>query len=602
MGINIKGQVGQQQATASVAQPTATGNVNFGLASRMSTFGSGGEVYEKIYQKFQEKIKLLNDNIKTGEKYHLIKLLKQNHDLNYSAIVIAETFTDMASAHILMIEKTGEYPTPLVENIGGVRYEVVRTPADALDQKYIEQTQLLVAETTGIALASVVVVDGTLVPSEFDVNNDNLIQDLFVNALNSIDSEVAIQAKNYKGINIADIFNNHRNGKFFVNLFFNSPDNAIFDQTGMPIRQDICISLSYKTTTQQNMKSVNQGSGSFELVKVYGYIDFEWTNPVMMNNMMTTQKFIPNFIITHIESSLVPTPDVLLLAVVSVLAVNEDMTWMQSLKPTAARKGEIDYNDIGALNIEGNIENNPTGYGQKIKTKVKEFTMVDFNKMTQMLIRPNLMISIDLPKAGPETWITSIFYHARFNRSKGAIKRIFDSLDTLTNGNAGNLNVPIFADVTNKIHGGYFKTKDGIFDLRVLSSYLGISNYIAETNQPTALITQYTNTLYNESIPSELRAAERKKFIDNMSNGTAVYKQYYDRVMFTSDFLIAAVTVLKAVGFSPVFSNMGASNDMFQRRNSVSFGQALLGQDVRFMGSTNMYNNFYMPFGYNRTF
>lgn len=602
MSINVNNAQGGNQGKGNTGGNN-TAEASFGLQSKLAAFGNGGETYDKLCQKFQEKVKILNENIKSGEKYAVIKLLKQNAGLNYSAIILAETLDDCTSAHILMIEKTGEYPQPLYETIAGVRYELVRTPADALDQKYVAQAQKIVAETVGVEMNTVVIVDGTLVPNEFDSTNDNLIQDLFVNTINSVDCETNIQVKNFTGINVADIVNNHRNGKFFVNLFFNNSDSIIYDQAGMPIRQDICIALSFKNTNTQNSKSVNQGSDSIEIVKTYGYIDFEWVGPVINGNSISSQKFVPNFIITHIDSPLVPTPDIVLLGVSSVLAINEDMNWMQAFRPSPARKNETDYNDIGALNIEGNIENDPTGFGKKINTKAKEFTLMDFNNLIQRLVRPNLMISIDVPKAGPETWFSSVFTCVKFNNNELAVKRIYDAVRTLTNGNTNiNTSVPIFSENSNKVHGGFYKTKDGIKDIRNLSSYLSVANFISDTNQQPVLISQYTNTFYNASIPNELRAAERKKFIDNMSNNNSTYKQFHDRLTFSGQFLMNLVNSLKHTGFAPIFSNMGAANDMFQRRSTGDFTSAMVGQDARFMGNNNSFNNFNMPFNYQRMY
>jgi hypothetical protein len=106
------------------------------------------------------------------------------------------------------------------------------------------------------------------------------------------------------------------------------------------------------------------------------------------------------------------------------------------------------------------------------------------------------------------------------------------------------------------------------------------------------MISQYTNTLYNTSIPGEIRAAERGKMIDEMSGGTAVYKQFYDRLTFSGPFLVNLINGLKVAGFNPIFSNMGMSNDLFMRRSSVDFAGAMLGQDVRLMGQSNLYSGY----------
>ena len=574
----------------------------FGISTKLATYGSGGEVYEKLFEKIQQKVKFLNEEVKTDEKYAVLKLLKQNAGLNYSAIVVAKSYNDITAAHILMIEKTGDYPERLTETIAGVRYEIVRTPADALDDKYINQAQQLVADTLKVDFNSVTIVDGTLVPNEFDITNDVLLSELINNTFNAIHSEISIRVFDYKGINLNSLFTDNRNGKFFVNLYFNGEETNFFDQAGMPIRQDVCIALTYKLNTSQGSKSINQGNDTYEIVKTYGYIDFEWS-PVVQANMMATQKFVPNFVITHIDSPVAPTPDILMLGVASVLAINEDMNWMQAFRPTPGKKGEIDFNDIGALNIEGNIENNPSGFGKKYDTKSKTFSIIELNKFIQALVRPNLMISIDVAKAAPETWFTSVLQYIKFRGSKKAYARVNDYIYTLTNGAYQPGNIPMFADASNKIHAGFYKSKDGYKDIRHLNSYLAISNFINDTNQSPSLIAQYTNTLYNASIPAELRSAERKKYIDELSNKTAVYKQYYDRMTFSAGFLMNLINSLKVAGFSPLFSNMGSVNDMFLRRSSGDFTSAMLTGDARLMGQNNLYGGFFgMPYGYNRSF
>lgn len=614
MAVNVKGSDAnqtagqqQQQNTNQTAgqqyqqQKTNPFTPSFGITPGLGGMGSGGEQLEKLFEVLTKKAEEAN-KVRDG-KFSIVKVLKHNRGINYSAIAVCETLAGVTSAHILMIEKTGDYPEKLVENISGIRYEITRTPADALDDKYVLQVRNAIIAALRINDNDLIVVDGTLVPNEFDVNSEAAIDELIRNASNAVQAENMIRVKDYKGFNVANLLASAPNGKFFINTYFNSDRTSLLDQSGMPIRQDICVALTFKSGQNNNNKSVNQGNESVDIIKTYGYIDFEYVGPSVVGGMMSPQRFVPNFIITHIEGvCAAPTPDLIALAVASVVSVSEEMSWMQSFRGTAARKDVIDYNDIGALNIEGNLENSPTGFGKLYDTKAKTFTVAELSKFVQMLVRPNMLISIDVPKAGPETWYTSVFNYIKFRNSKEAYTRLVDSIGYLTNGNFQHNGFPVFTDITNKIHGGFYRTKDGFEDIRHLSSYLSVSNYIAATNQAPALISQYTNTLYNTSIPSELRASERKKVIDEMSQNTAVYKQFYDRMTFTSGFLTNLVTSLKMAGFTPLFSNMGNSNDMFVRRSSADFGNAMIGNDLRLMGQSNMYGGFYTPFQYNRTF
>lgn len=590
-------QQGQRMSTPQQSQPQSS----FGMPSQLVGMGSGGETFEKIYSKIVAEVKRLNDD--KVSKISVCKLLKHTAGLNYSAIIVAETAEGITAAHALIIEKTGSYPERISDSYNNLRYEIVRTPADALDVKYINATQACVANYLKVAKDTVIVVDGTLVVNEFDAENEGSVQELLDNTLKATHSEVAIRAYDYRGTNLQEFIAQNKSGKFVVNLHFNSDDAVYLDQTGMPVRQDICVVLSYKTGGNNFSRSVNQGDDSVEIVRTYGYIDFEFTGAQMYNNTMSTQKFVPNFIITHIQSATTPTPEIVMLGVVSVMSLNEDMNWLQAFRPTVTRKDMTDHNDVGALNVEGNIEMSPTGFGKRYDIKSKGATVEELNRLIQTLSRPTMMVSIDIPKAGPETWYTSLFHYIGEQKSADAYKRLTDFLSYATGGVYASQGEAIFTDSMNKIHGGFYKTKDGYRDIRHLACYLGVANHVVDTNQPNQLVAQYTNTLYNTVVPAELRAATRREYIDSMSNKTAVYKQMYERRTFSAIFLAKWLGSLRAIGFDPVYSNSAAVNDMFVKRATANFQGAILNQDTRLMTTSNsMYNGWNAPGNYTRMF
>ena len=79
MAVNVQGAQKQFTNTQDQQQQTAVvgGLPQFGISSRLATYGTGGEVFEKLFEKIQAKVKFLNDEVKTEEKYSVIKLLKQ---------------------------------------------------------------------------------------------------------------------------------------------------------------------------------------------------------------------------------------------------------------------------------------------------------------------------------------------------------------------------------------------------------------------------------------------------------------------------------------------------------------------------------------------
>lgn len=591
---------------------------SFGIPNQSTSMGSGGPYFEELYKKLQVLVKLLNDEGGSTSRYGIQKLLKGQAGLRYSGIILTERSDSIASAHVLMVERTGTYPDVLFESYFNTRYEIQRTPAEALDAKYVDQVRLAVSNVLKLPVGNIVVADGTLIPNEFDIESDGLIADLFNNSTSSTSVEIETRVNNYRGQDITEIVYNKEiklvdemlkrpQGRFTIDLNFNNEGTIYLDQTGMPVRQDICIILSFKGNNNSNpTRSINQDEDTKEIVRTYGYIDFEYVGPRLINGVLTEQKFTPNFVITHIEApQYAPTPDIIMMAVASVMSITEGMAWTQAFKSAIGRKNEVDYNDVGALNVDGNLEKNVSGYGKKYDHKAKTGEM-ELSTFIQKLVNPVMMVSIDIPKAGPETWMMSAFRAILENTNPEALKRVIDFMTFATGGAYVASSSAMFEKVNNKIHGGYYKaTVDGktvIKDIREISSYLSVANHLVATGQQPILLTQYTNTLYS-NLPPVLRATSRKQYIDEISKKTCVVKQMLDRLTFDTDFIAGWVGTLKAVGFNPEFSSGSGGNDMFARRATANFRSANMQQDIRLMSQQGQMPGTWGQYGnYNRQY
>jgi len=562
------------------------------------------EHFNKLYEKIDKKITEINKSAK-DYTYKVTKIFKYEEGLRYSGIAISANKDGVVYCHTLVIEKTGEYPEPYIVNFNDnmQRIEILRTPSDSFDATYEAYVRRIVAQEHNVSPDSVLSVDSTLIPNEFDYDSDEAVNQVLYNTTGAIDMEIYFHTTP-EFFNIQAVNKTYPNGKFVINMVFN--DNAIVkDAVGMPVREDICISLSYKIPSGNQNRSINNSEVVLNIVKVYGYIDFDFVAPIQTPMGVMTQKFVPNFVITHIEAvDLLPSPDILMLGIACVNIVNDDMNWLQVFRPRATKKGEINYNDIGALNIEGNIEGNPSGYGSLINTSSKEFTVLELNTLVQKLVRPGFSVSIDIPQMSPDTWYVSILQAAN-DPTSNAYKRLINSIDGSTNGAfssiVGNQSLPIFKNFMNKIHGGYFETRDRIHDIREITSYLAVANYIAHTGQNNSYLIEYTNSLYNINYAPEVRAAMRKRIIE-MINPRNVYKQMYSRYYFNAQFFKALVQSYIAAGFAPVFGSSTTSNDIFQRRSSADLNGAIIENDVRLMANNMMFPGYRGIQGYQRVY
>jgi hypothetical protein len=549
-----------------------------------------GEYYDKLFNKAAAMIKAENES-KPGAKITLVRMPKQDSMLRYSCLMVAETSGGLTVAHVLIVEMTGEKPQPVVSTFGNRSIEFTMTPGDAMGDKLVTQAQRFVGQALNVPPETVTIADSTLVPNEFQVDSDMDVKRLLSGAVSAIDVEVAVSSKAYLGVNLRDKIGENRNGRFSIKYSFGSNDEAVLEANGLPVNSQVCVSVNYTIPQPRNSRDINGTVNTIEIVRVYGYVEFDVVNGTprigqYQNNGLKT--FSPNFVITDfVSKSAMLTPDILMLGVAACTSLNEEMNWLQSFRTTVLKKGEIDFADIGGLNLKGNMMGSPTMYGQRPKTKEKDFTMAQLYELVRELVNPFTRISIDVPMVSPSTWYMSVFGFASeaSPRGEAAAKRIFNAMNVLTNGAYSSIRngqaINPFVGLTNRIHGGYYRSKSGIRDLRQITGVLPFSNYLVDTNQAPELVEGFISTLYNSSVSSDVRAAERKRYIDMMSENTAVYKQMFTRYTFRENFLLDVVSALNQVGFAPVQETTFGDNEIFQRRAFLPMDNSVLGAGVR---------------------
>lgn len=579
-------------------QRTAAG---FGARKLLNDYGNGGEVFENFMLVAEESIpEIQRETPKSNFTVH--RVMKEDFGLNYSGIVIANTEGDLTIFHVLMMEATGENPTPIERDFGGNRYTILRTAAQALDEKYMRAVEEVLVARLGVPRESLRSVDGTLVLREFNATDQHAIKRVIVNAVNAVFQETLVLVDNFLGVSLKS-FNNHPDSRFALDVTFNNNSDMLHDITGGVIRKDIEIRLSTKIG-QNRGGSINQGDVGEELIRIFGYVDFEYQlpKPAMAGQMPSSQCFMPNFVVTHFETDrAIMTPHLLVLGLASLVSISEDQTWIRSFIDQVPVKGkEINLNNIGMLNVQGNLSKDPSGFDKPLDTTDRDLGPSGIWNFISLLVKPKMMISIDIPTCGPNTWFLSVFRHIA-NGNMAARSRIGEAVNILVGGGYVDANVPMFISNTNKVHGGYYVEKGELFDIRRASSYLAYAAHVIATNQNPSLISRYVASWQNESVPADIRASERGKMIGEMVGNRMEVKQFYDRLTFNAQWLHSVVDILGAAGFRPVPENVRGSNyDMFQQRG-VDYDQAGLDPTVRVTGTNDIFNGYHNAYrGYDR--
>jgi len=592
MAIVNKGSQNYNQAQANQGQANQTVNQqrpqqastwsfhNTGLMAAPIPKGLGSEVYNKLKTSLLEVYKQANDGVEIA----LIDMdTTVEPSLAFSCIIVAlrqKAAPDVGVAyHIILIEATGEKVTPVIDNIANQQVEVMRVTSDALDNDLIRKATDRVRKA--FPVGPWFTVDGTVVPSSFNPDDKYAVHRLALNAGLACGTELEARTPGFHDVNLAMAAHD---STMSINVGFNR--QQIQDAVGAPMRSDILLQFESKKNNagQGKYTSLNAGDKDVKVAEASAFVDLLWNpispmngfNPYAPQQYAPTQKYVARLVITNLESNFSYTIGSVLLALATSLSLNDNSNWIQTFRPTIGQGGEIDINDIGALNIEANIANEPTGVGTRIDTKADSFKLEDLGQLVSALIQARLIVSLDCPEYGPQTWYTSIFASAA-NGSQSAYSSIYAAADQLTNGVFSrhfSMGSPMFADPGNRIHLGTWTDRSGIKrDIRDID-YLAVCNIVGERN-PVA-IREWSDTFLRAQYPQALRLAVRKKMIVALTNETANFTGFAERVTFSSTFMEALSQGIRDSGLPIRVNTPLSGSDISNMRGVASFASAAL--------------------------
>jgi hypothetical protein len=541
--------------------------------------------------------------------------------LAFSCIVVClrlkEAQKTGVAYHVLIVEATGDDIKPIYQNINNSQVEVMRLANDAMDDKLIGK--VLGSVQRAFPQGPWHLVDGCVIPRNFNVEDAFLVHNLALNAGLACGTELKVRTPGFEDMNLASA---KHDSNLIVNIGFNRQD--LCDAVGQPMRSDVLINFMSKknqpnNNQQQQDLSVNVGDQEAKISELSAFVDVLWA-PVadgganiyaMQNQQAMTQKFAARMVITNLASSFSYTPASILLSIATSMSMSMESNWFQAFRPQHVNAGEIDMYDIGALNIEGKYDmitdpvnySNPNIFGIAPDTKSETFQLADLGRFIAALVRPGLVISVDVPECNPQTWYLSVFAAAASGNPQ-AYELIYGAAQELTNNNFGkyfNKGMPMFEDVGQRIHLGTWRDKNG--DQRDIRhfDYLAVANLVGRLSPQT--LRDWSDTFTRTQYPLAQRLDARKKMIMGLSKETAIFTGYAQRVTFAGIFLQALGQGCADAGLNAVTNTPLSASDFNNQRGVASFvGSALVqpGQTFmsRNMGYQGNFNN--QQFGYNR--
>jgi hypothetical protein len=181
-----------------------------------------------------------------------------------------------------------------------------------------------------------------------------------------------------------------------------------------------------------------------------------------------------------------------------------------------------------------------------------------------------MLMSMDIPEVGPESWYSGIFSSGA-NSMHEAYEALYNAAVKLTGRHFENnfsRGTPMFDDVGNRVHMGYYTDDNGMKrDIRDID-YLAIANLSGELTPAT--IRDWSDTFVRTGYPLPLRLSARKKMIMH-ALPDAVFTGYANRVTFTTPFLEALVLSCRQAGLDMFITTPMNSGDLNNARAVPSF-------------------------------
>lgn len=399
----------------------------------------------------KEMKKILDEDEKTANVNLFVLDKEEVKGLTYSYIVLATKGTKV-KYYTILLEATGRKPLTALEIMD--EYAAAQklkqvsnriwTTDDAFNQTLNATIAKMLVESYKITLNSgdkiedhIVNLDGVIIPYSIEDVNEAAYHAvrLGYNAL-TVDDYL----ENNGDINIRADLENAKNSSFRVDTSINKI--TALDEFKSPVRADWRAELvlsqdDSKFNAARYIDGLNKENTSWTMAKVCGFVDAiadAYVTRGANGVDVETTRMRPHIIITSNDVEQ-PTPNAMLIGIISGMVMTGQDMWMGSVLPDGGK-----YN-VGALNLKTNLRNNENGIGAKLDLVIggkEKLTEDDIFKIVEKMFCLSPVVSMDIPAYGPQTYYTSALTAAAVgstgSMNRAALQFIVDAASSLTDG------------------------------------------------------------------------------------------------------------------------------------------------------------------------
>lgn len=576
-------------------QPTGWAFSMMGSMAGLSRSASS-EALEKGYAKLKA---FFSEKISADVPYAFVPLeldnVRDNSVSLSSILVVAKPKNNdgIVSFHTLVLEGSGDPLPARSENWQGRSISVPIFTTDVFQEFYQQKATDVVRRAFPNASRHILV-SHTVVPRDFNWENEEAVRAMAMNAALAAAGDLEKLQPNFMDLTMR---NHLKAEKIQARIVYDDTPKMGVD--GHPIRADIVATL--QAVLQQQSGQYDPGNGqerSQVVAQATGFLDTVWSPtppPQVPYGYAAPQQrpplFAPRLVITSLENRIRPTLQGQLLALVTLLPLNENSNWIsyfarnagraasstRALGDAAARRSKnqiIDPRDVGALNIEQNLENNPSGYSSVSETKSPNLQASDIALLVRSFYSPSLTISLDIGDGAPDSWINEAFAVASDSQAKlnhEAQQAIIEAADQLTDGRFrplwGNSDLPVLM-TDERYLAGYYRTSDGTRDLRDVD-YIAVGNILGQDDPQS--MRAWSDTYTRLDIPLNKRLEARMKMIDQVVSGELTFTGRGHRCTFNGRFITVFGQAMMDCGYRHDAVGSMFGTDLQTQRQAAAF-------------------------------
>lgn len=316
---------------------------------------------------------------------------------------------------------------------------------------------------------SLIALQAVTIPSSFDVMDVEAVTNLLVQAQIGLSFRILETVPGTEDL----VVSGSQDTQLKIAIAYGQPQ--ITDAVGLPIRSDTVISVSMGSA-QQN-QPIDSGSAEVTTGFATGYLDLMPTDAGSnirdrFSRERENRMFIPQFIITHLESLSYTTLPGQIWTLLAASAIRANMNWMFCLKPKSLSKSNAPWSDASVIaRVAGMVRDGASSTESfDLTSNYSDRKLADL--LGQYVDHERCVLSMDISEADLLTWIDCVWVDAALGKAD-AINAIVAAADHVFAGNFTKFFDPKEDEICymqSMVYQGWFNNDSTPTDLRAIDN------------------------------------------------------------------------------------------------------------------------------------